>query len=304
MINERDEFAAYTGEVSYTAVNKNDRTWLGRFTFDMLKEFEGMARVLTILARGYMWEGDEPDCDRARRSLCAWCSTPESKNASSPKKSWQDRYSFPELHEEFPELVDGKGKGWLSRHVKALCKFAKDHPELVDTYAKKDCEILRKSFTSKLRKKVVHYQVPIFSPTTDQAWSLSFDSVIADALELGPLQDMQISLTAEEQEKLAAYKPKGMPIEMLETLVLYYTANKPQDSDWVVLPVTNFDAFFGGSGFSRKYLSKIPKELVQREKQSYGVNRYKVNLDLLQDRQPENMPDFLLELLRSGNTPF
>ena len=55
MINEKEEFACYTGQVCYTAGNKNDRSWLGRFTFDMLKEFEGMARVLTILARGYLW---------------------------------------------------------------------------------------------------------------------------------------------------------------------------------------------------------------------------------------------------------
>ena len=53
MINEKAEFAAYTGTISYTAKNRNDRTWLGRFTFDMLKEFERMTRVLTILARGY-----------------------------------------------------------------------------------------------------------------------------------------------------------------------------------------------------------------------------------------------------------
>ncbi len=278
MINEREEFAAYIGTVFYTAVNKNDRTWLGRFTFDMLKEFEGMARVLTILARGYMWEGDEPDCDRARRALCAWCSTPESKNASSLKKSWQDQYSFPELHAEFPELVDDAGKGWLSRHVKALCRFAKSHPDLVDAYAKKDCEILQKSFTAKLRKKVLHYQVPIFSPTTDQAWSLSFDSVIADALELGPLRETEVILTAEERTQIAAHTPVGMPVEMLETLVAYYITNKPEDTDWVVLPVANFDAYFGGTAFSRKYLGKIPAGLIQREKQSYGISRYKMDL--------------------------
>lgn len=86
--------------------------------------------------------------------------------------------------------------------------------------------------------------------------------------------------------------------------ILYYKANKPEDSDWLVLPVTNFDACFGSSSFSRKYLSKIPKKLMQREKQSYGVSRYKVDLDLLQDRQPDNMLDFLLEILRSGSTPF
>ena len=51
MINEREEFCAYTGTVSYTASRKSDTTWLGRFTFATILEFEGMARILTILAR-------------------------------------------------------------------------------------------------------------------------------------------------------------------------------------------------------------------------------------------------------------
>ena len=33
MINEWEEFCAYTGTVSYTASKKSDTTWLGRFTF-------------------------------------------------------------------------------------------------------------------------------------------------------------------------------------------------------------------------------------------------------------------------------
>mgnify|MGYP001628410316 CR=1 FL=1 len=50
MINEWEEFCAYTGTVSYTASKKSDTTWLGRFTFATILEFEGMARILTILA--------------------------------------------------------------------------------------------------------------------------------------------------------------------------------------------------------------------------------------------------------------
>ena len=287
MINEKAEFAAYTGTISYTAENRNDRTWLGRFTFDMLKEFEGMTRVLTILARGYMWTNEEPDCDRAYRALCAWCSAPESKNAGLQNKLWRDKVSFPELHTEFPELVDEKGRGWLYRHVKNLCRFAKEHPEQIDAYAAENCAILQKSFMKKLRAKLIHYQVPIFAPTTEQAWSLSFDSVIADAQEMGALRDAAPPLTDEEREELAGYKPKGMPMDMLETLVVYYKTNKQKDSDWVVLPVTNFDAYYGGSSFSRKYLSKIPKELVQREKQSYGISRYKVDLNLLRRKMTD-----------------
>ena len=33
--------------------------------------------------------------------------------------------------------------------------------------------------------------------------------------------------------------------EMVYTLIAYYASNKPDDSDWVVLPVTSFDAYFG-----------------------------------------------------------
>ena len=42
-------------------------------------------------------------------------------------------------------------------------------------------------------------------------------------------------------------------------LIAYYKANKPDDSDWVVLPVASFDAYYGNTNFSRKYLSKIPE---------------------------------------------
>ena len=59
MINEWEEFCAYTGTVSYTASKKSDTTWLGRFTFTTILEFEGMARILTILARGYLFHSKD-----------------------------------------------------------------------------------------------------------------------------------------------------------------------------------------------------------------------------------------------------
>lgn len=37
-------------------------------------------------------------------------------------------------------------------------------------------------------------------------------------------------------------------------LAAYYLANQPEDSDWLVLPVANFDAYFGTTSFGRKYL--------------------------------------------------
>ena len=57
MLNEWQEFLDYTGSVIYTVSRKNDTTYLGRFTFDTLLDFEGLARVLTILARGFLYHG-------------------------------------------------------------------------------------------------------------------------------------------------------------------------------------------------------------------------------------------------------
>ena len=137
MINEWEEFCAYTGTVSYTASKKSDTTWLGRFTFATILEFEGMARILTILARGYLFHGkdgavisgDPHDrIDYARRALCAWCSVPEDGKRVQDKE-WQFQTDFSELHTEFPELVDADGVGWFLRHVLRAADFMLTHPE-------------------------------------------------------------------------------------------------------------------------------------------------------------------------------
>ena len=93
MIDERAEFAAYTGAVVYDATNKQDSAYLGRFTFDTLLRGEGLQRILTIVARGYLWQTEKPDMERARDALRAWCSIPDSKKAK-PKEAWQYETDF------------------------------------------------------------------------------------------------------------------------------------------------------------------------------------------------------------------
>ena len=277
MIDEREEFAAYTGAVQYTAKNKQDTTWMGRFFLDMLLDFEGFGHILTVLARGYMYEGDRPDTARARRALCAWCSVPEKKKAS-PKKDWQFDVCFPVLHEEFPELVDINGVGWLCRHVRRLCAFAKQHPDLLSKPNEEKIEQINKGWENEWRNKVVQYQTPIFTPTTKGAWATRFDDVIADALELGPLQSPDIPLSDDMEQRISEATPKGMPVEVLRALVRYYIAHRQEDTDWVVLPVVNFDAWFGPS-FGKKWLYAIPEDLIVRQGgKNRGVCRYIVKM--------------------------
>ena len=281
MTDEIGEFGAYTEPVSYTARNKHDAAYLGRFTYGMLMDFEGLARVFTILARGYMYRDDTvPDVERARRALCAWCSVPDSKK-TSPREDWQFHTQYSNLHKEFPELVDAEGLGWLFRHVRNICTFVEANPGRTSKKAQENCEALKKGFEAQWRKKLIQYQAPIFTEDPKYAWILHFDDALADALELGPLRRTDISLPPELLRRIGELTPKGVPAKVMETLIAYYLANKPEDSDWVVLPVSNFDAYFGTISFSHRWLAMLPKEIVQREQQSYGICRYRIHGDSL-----------------------
>ena len=266
MLNECQEFLDYTGPVTYKADGKKDTTWLGRFTFEALREFGGLSRILTVLARGFLFHG--PDGRKldgrprertgyAHRGLCAWCSVPE---RASAKPEWQYRTDFGLLHEEFPALVDEDGRGWFCRHFHAAMAFAQNNPKVV-----------RKAYS----EAAGEFQMPLFSSNADAAWIIRFDDVIADGLELGPLQQGTVDLPNDLLAKVEAVRPAKLPTEVIQTLIAYYATNKPEDSDWVVLPVANFDCWFGNTNFGRKYLSQIPEEIIQRSS-SFGVSRYRV----------------------------
>ena len=105
---------------------------------------------------------------------------------------------------------------------------------------------------------------------------LQFDSFLAQALELGPLRDEDRSLPPDLAEQLRTLAPKGVPVEMVETLAAYYLASKPEGSDWVLLPVANFDAYFGTTSFGRKYLKQIPEAIMERSETGFGLCRYRL----------------------------
>ena len=281
MLNECQEFLDYTGPVTYKADGKKDTTWLGRFTFEALREFGGLSRILTVLARGFLFHG--PDGRKldgrprertgyAHRGLCAWCSVPE---RASAKPEWQYRTDFGLLHEEFPALVAEDGRGWFCRHFHAAMAFAQNNPKVVRKAYSEAAGELDKKFDAEWRKKVRQFQMPLFSSNADAAWIIRFDDVIADGLELGPLQQGTVDLPNDLLAKVEAVRPAKLPTEVIQTLIAYYATNKPEDSDWVVLPVANFDCWFGNTNFGRKYLSQIPEEIIQRSS-SFGVSRYRV----------------------------
>ncbi len=132
------------------------------------------------------------------------------------------------------------------------------HPEKVRSTSLKYAEVIQSKFAAAWRSKVMQYQIPIFAPQTKGAWALRFDDVLADALELGPLRREEPELPPELTEKVKATLPKEIPDDVVCTLIRYYLANRQDDCEWVVLPVANFDAYFGDTSFSKKYLPKVP----------------------------------------------
>ena len=278
MTNEWAEFKAYTDQPTYTAVRKTDTTYLGRFTFDMITDFSGFGRILTIIARGYLFhdkdgavlDGNPYDrIDVARNALCAWCSVPDKKKSSEPP------VDFRELSADFTELVDKNGKGWYYRQIKSVIRFVKSNPDKASKSAYKKCENLSAGFTAQWKKRVRQLQVPIFALNTKGAWTLRFDDIIADALEAGALRTEEYPLPETVNKQLEATDTNGVPNEVIAELIRCFLANKPDDTDWVVLPVTNFDAYYGNNTFSKKWLTKIPSTLMVREN-NHGVCRYMI----------------------------
>ena len=279
MLNEIEEFRAYTLQPIYAAAGKRDTSYMGRFTFRTFTEFEGLGRILTIIARGYLFKaGNNPyeRIDYARNALCAWCSIPE-ETKKAPEGRPNPKVNFSDLASVFPELVDEDGCGWLYRHVQGVIQFVKENPAVTSKSAADNCTILKEGFTREWKKKVRQMQVPAFALNTKGAWILRFDDILADALELGPLQNYDISLPPETLALLAENTPKGVPDTLLPMLAKYYIAHLPENEEWEVLPISSVDSYYGSNSFSKKWKPLLPKNIVEF-KNSYGICKYKINL--------------------------
>ncbi len=279
MTNEWKEFKAYTEKPTYSAENKHDLSYLGRFTFKTITDYEGLGRILTIIARGYLFHDKDGNkltdnpytrIDYARKSLCAWCSIP-GKNESEPFTN------SGALSEVFPELVNGKGEGWYYRHIKNIIKFVKKNPDTVSEKAKTTVAGISKGFKAEWKIKVRQLQVPIFALNTKAAWTLRFDDTIADALELGPLRTEEYILPTEKVEALHNLDLNDIPFEVVYDVISYYEANKQPDNEWVVLPVANFDCYYGNTNFSKKWFSKMPESVISKIN-SCGISKITLNI--------------------------
>lgn len=284
MTNEWEEYLAYTLPPVYFCKSKSDNSYLGRFTIKMILENIGFSRIFTILTRGFLFhntDGSIKDgdpykrADEAKQMLCAWCSVPDNEKATL--KEWQFTSDFRELNEKFPKLVGTDGYGWYARHIHNAAEFIAENENIV---RKSSITLAEKidNFDNAWRNQVIHYLVPIFSENTKGEFVLRFDDVVADALEQGPLRTEEYRLTKEQTEWVNAMVGLKSLRKTAYTLLSFYLANKPSDSDWVILPQMNFDAYFGNTNFSKNYVHMLPTAFFERRTGNCGVSMYRIKM--------------------------
>lgn len=159
------------------------------------------------------------------------------------------------------------------RHAKNLFHFIRKNPDLVNKQTSDKLTGISKGFTRQWKKRVKQFQIPLFSLNDQGAWTLRFDAILAEALEAGPLRTEEYVLPQSVSDLLDDTNLNGVPRYAVEDVLKYYYANRTDDTPWVVLPVENFDAYYGNTNFSRKWLSKLPKEIILRENQKCGSCR-------------------------------
>jgi len=278
MTNEWLEFKAYIEKTTYFSSGKRDFSYLGRFSFKTILDLEGLGRILTIIARGYLFHNKDGNIlkgdaysrtEYAKNALCAWYSIPDKKDNSN--------VNFAHLSRVFPELVSSRGEGWFCSHIKGITKFAKKNPSLISVKSMDAISAISKGFTKMWSKKVKQMQIPPFALNTKGSWVLRFDDIIADALELGPLQTTETKLQLHIKEKLEGIDLNGVPYDVVSDVICFCIANKKENTDWVHLPVANFDCYYGNTNFSKKWLSKIPDSILEREVAS-GICRVRFKI--------------------------
>ena len=95
--------------------------------------------------------------------------------------------------------------------------------------------------------------------------------------ELGPLQNRDIQLPQIVLDLLTERVPKGVPDNLLPMLVKYYLVHKQEGEEWVMLPISAVDAYYGSNSFSKKWKLLLPKGLIEF-KNSYGICKYKTTI--------------------------
>lgn len=97
--------------------------------------------------------------------------------------------------------------------------------------------------------------------------------VLAARKERHPFCTKEYPLPDDIAERVKQTDLNDVPFEVVSDVICFCLANRQEDTEWVVLPIGNFNAYYGNTYFSRKWLSRIPNTILERSPQKSGICR-------------------------------
>lgn len=209
--------------------------------------------------RNYFYNKYHPEIDLTNNANLPFLMIP---SLASPKQNPRDWYA------RFVTV-----KNTFSARIGQICNAALDRG--VIAYNEKTDPKLRKQFKEETEVLAILSGLEIDAAKTGIRPDLS--DYLGKKIPRTPFLKYKTMVEAAEERREWYEDTQGeVKLEYLTTLVAYYLANKPEDSDWVVLPSTNFNCYFGSTVFSKKVLREITGKIIQRSDTSYGSGRYRV----------------------------
>ncbi len=273
MLNEIKEFEEYTCDIKKeTARRLKWGNIIGR-------DFQGVPRVLTVIARYAYYEGfasydAEKKADAIVYLLNCWCGFED-----YPGENKEDREEFDELIGKTPKLKHVRG--WLPGYI---IQLAADNG--------KTTKIDKKLETLKNEKKKSWNRSPFLDNIEDHA--ISFKGIVADAINEGPLKERYLMLKKHPMEDAVGcgkVSENDMYDKWLKTLAAvimgkaegskYADVNYPDLANWIVSGVSE-----GG---------KIDERIIDKMKYNIG-NRKGVNIVNISRFNPEKKDEKYLWL--------
>lgn len=162
------------------------------------------------------------------------------------------------------------------QHVNNIAAFVKASPKLVTKNVLDNVKQIMETFAEDWKKKVIQFQIPLYTESTKSDWLTLFDDVLADALELGPLRSFRADVSEKDSAYIQSLLPKGMSLSEAIEVIAYYKINKMEGTDWALYPSIHFEAYFENTNFTHKYQSAFFKTFGRKTEEHCGVARYRI----------------------------
>lgn len=265
MLNEYIEFKEYTIELKPQSISntteKTNNKISGRYNYKNIIKLNGLNRIFTILARGIIHHEDplnnnfklsyitqeniESKKLKAKKAILSWISVPNEIFSEIDIKITDTKIQYDDYFNDFPFLVDQKGKGKLFIYIKELIEtliqlkkfyLAEEKKNEIKTI-EAQIESLKSvileipKLTNKLLKSDIEKSIKLMYN------DFSLETIILQAIADGPLKVRYLEIRKEGFIKaynlLNQIHDSNPIVRTMLFLIAYYNAIRNENNNYV-----------------------------------------------------------------------